>query len=379
MPKVAVQEFLRNGGTLEQLQERFSILVKRHGEFPNLVLLKYHSIDSPMNEEIAQDCRGIILDEADNWKIVCFPYRKFFNFGEPFAATLDVRTMKVYEKLDGSLMSLHWYRGKWRVSSSGSPDASGNVNGSEKTFAQLFWEVFDLLQYRLPAVNSQTDGSVINYFFELMTNENRIVVAHPTPRLVLHGARYIDEKRQNIFCAELPPAKAYYDVFNWEIVKIYDFKTIEEIVEFAKTIDPSMSEGFVVRDANWNRLKIKAPDYVRLHHCKNNLNSFKNLVGLVISNEVHEFLSYFPDMQETFENIKALVLCLTEEIDSKYEEVKGIADQKTFALTIQDYPYKACLFGMRKGTWPNAKTWLKEIQIEKAAEIIEKRKTEASK
>src|SRR4051812_14936403 len=72
------QQFLESNA-LEELTTRYAIKVKRHGEFPNLVMLKYDQINSPMSEPIVQECRGIILDEADNWRVVSFPFRKFFN------------------------------------------------------------------------------------------------------------------------------------------------------------------------------------------------------------------------------------------------------------------------------------------------------------
>jgi hypothetical protein len=104
------------------------------------------------------ECRGIILDANDNWNIVCYPYKKFFNYGEPNAGinSLNIRTRRVYfnyvsyhfrfsmffilllffslvaeidwnsavvtEKLDGSLVTLYWYQNGWQVSSTGTPD-----------------------------------------------------------------------------------------------------------------------------------------------------------------------------------------------------------------------------------------------------------------
>lgn len=46
---------------------------------------------------VLSECRGLVLDSKDNWKLVCFPYRKFFNFSEPNAATIDWNNVKVYE------------------------------------------------------------------------------------------------------------------------------------------------------------------------------------------------------------------------------------------------------------------------------------------
>jgi tRNA splicing ligase len=120
------QEFLRARG-LAALCADYKISARRHGQFSNLILLKYSQIDSPMTEPIVQQCRGLIVDEADDWRIVSRAYDKFFNHGEPNAANIDWATASVEEKLDGSLMMLYHYRDQWRVSSSGLPDAAGMV------------------------------------------------------------------------------------------------------------------------------------------------------------------------------------------------------------------------------------------------------------
>src|SRR5271154_4502894 len=98
-----VQKFLRDGGTLDVLVEKFVLDIRRHPEYPNLVLLKYSQIDSPFSEEIVRECRGIILDQKNNWNVVCFSMLKFFNHGEGHAAPIDWSTAKVREKIDGSL------------------------------------------------------------------------------------------------------------------------------------------------------------------------------------------------------------------------------------------------------------------------------------
>src|SRR5690606_31616056 len=95
-------------------------------------------------------------------------------------------TAEAYEKLDGSLMSMFFYRGEWRVASNGTPDAMGEVAGFPGlTFKKLFWDTFNELGYKLP------DAGGYTYIFELMTPYNRVVVPHKTNRLVLHGVRSV--------------------------------------------------------------------------------------------------------------------------------------------------------------------------------------------
>ncbi|MGF1486719.1 MAG: hypothetical protein ACFBSE_06350, partial [Prochloraceae cyanobacterium] len=57
---------------LEDLQTNYAININRHKKYPNLVCLKYSHRDSPFNEKIVCQARGIILDEAANWQIVSY-------------------------------------------------------------------------------------------------------------------------------------------------------------------------------------------------------------------------------------------------------------------------------------------------------------------
>ena len=155
-------EFLQNN-SIEKLTELYDITAKPHSKYPNLFHLKYNQISSPMHLPIVQECRGLILDRDQNWKVVAYPYSKFFNYGEEAAAKIDWRTAKIYEKLDGSLCTLYWYDNKWNVATSGTPDASGEVNGFGMTFEKLFWDVWSELGYDMP------DDHLACYMFELMT------------------------------------------------------------------------------------------------------------------------------------------------------------------------------------------------------------------
>ncbi|MEL6930001.1 MAG: RNA ligase, partial [Cyanobacteria bacterium J06600_6] len=179
-----LQNYLRTEG-LEKLVQTYSIKVNRHSDFNNLICLKYSQLESPMGEDIVQQCRGIIFDEANNYEVVSYPFDKFFNYGEGHAPTLDWNTAKVFDKLDGSLMTLYFYRDEWRVQSSGMADAIGEVSGFDFSFAELFWQVWNELDYELP---KNTD---LCFMYELCTKFNRVVVRQHANNLILHGIRNI--------------------------------------------------------------------------------------------------------------------------------------------------------------------------------------------
>src|SRR4051812_48509806 len=110
MPICLVQEALRSGAeTLATLEAKYAISAKRHGKYPQLVQLKYDQISSPFAEPLVRECRGIVLDEADGWRIVARPFDKFFNLGEQLAAEIDWASARPLEKLDGSLAIVYFY------------------------------------------------------------------------------------------------------------------------------------------------------------------------------------------------------------------------------------------------------------------------------
>lgn len=358
MPTLLVQEYLRSGKTLADLEAEFGIEHRLHKEFPNLAQLKYNMIDSPMAEKIVQECRGLILDAANNWEVVSFPYTKFFNYGEGLAHPINWTTdgatlspdLRVLEKIDGSLMCLYWYNGSWRVSSSGLPDANGTVELLSITFSELFWQTWAELGYTLP------DDKNYTYMFELCTRFNKVVIYHPVSRIVLHGVRDITTHQEY-----LPQDVA--SKYGWECVKFYDFSSMDEVLAMAETLEAMKQEGFVVLDAaTFNRIKLKTPQYVRIARMRDGL-SYKNILDTIRLNESSEFLTYFPEFMELYTEVEAKFNALVSEIERVYEEIRHIEVQKEFALIAVKYPFSGTLFNMRK-TGNSARSLLAVMHID---------------
>jgi len=109
---LATVRYLRqNENALEQLVSSYHLKVRKHAFHTNLICLKYDMLKSPFSSEIVKECRGLILDRNDNYKVVCYPFKKFFNYGEKYNASKDInwKEAKVYEKVDGSLCTLYYY------------------------------------------------------------------------------------------------------------------------------------------------------------------------------------------------------------------------------------------------------------------------------
>jgi hypothetical protein len=306
--ELAVQRWLRDrahlgpAAALGLLQERYAIKAVPHREFPELVLLKYDQIESPFAEELVRDCRGLILNRDEDWRVVCMTYRKFFNHGETHAAEIHWPSARVYEKLDGSLIQLYFYKDKWRVATSGTPDAECRVGDFGITFRDLFWKVA-----RNEGLRTGHLDTKFCYAFELCTQLNRVVVQHDVGRIYLHGARFLEDLQ------EINPMWVA-DAIGVREAPTLDLTNIEACVEAARHLDPLAHEGYVAVDGNYNRVKIKSPAYVALHHAKDGLLSRRMMANVIRrgeAEEMHTALEAFPELAVEFDRIRALHGSLT--------------------------------------------------------------------
>ena len=351
-------EHLREHG-LHRLTTEFFIRVKRHTIYLNLVLLKYDSINSPLSEKVVQQSRGIILDEAKDWSLTSYPFDEFFNYGEPNAVQIDWSTAKIYEKLDGSLMVLYFnpYASEWEVSSSGIPDASGFVNAYKLTFCQLFWQTWNELKYRLP--------EELNYcfMFELITPYNPVIVIPKTSAIVLHGVRNLSTLKED-------SPDQFAEKYGWQCVQRFNFNSWDVILAASQNLNPLELEGYIVCDDNFNRVKVKSPEYVGLAHTKGSLHP-QRLLEVIVNAEGEEFLTYFHDLVPLFNGIKAKYDALVEEIVESYQAIAFIESQKDFATIARTKPYSKILFGLRSGKFSSVKEGLKSLTIGSLLSIIQ--------
>lgn len=358
----AVVQYLRQHG-LEKLCEDFSIKAKRHNEFPNLVGLKYSQIDSPRAHPIVCECRGIILDERNEWDVVSMPFVRFFNHNEVAAARIDWTTAQTFTKLDGSLMSLYPYEGEWHVASSGVPDAHGAVgNNNDLTMKSLFWRAWDEAGYVLPPDACLYGADRCCFMFELMTPHNRVVVPHATNKLVLIGARNLynlEELRPSVVAATM----------GWECVSTTSATDIGSLFNDACELNPMEQEGYVVCDAKFNRVKVKSPAYVALHHLKGSF-GVKSMVELVRTNEGAEFLSYFPELKPDYSKVKRRYDDLVSETVVAYAVNRHIVEQKEFALAIKDARCTGTLFALRNGKTASVEASLRVMPLDTLVKLL---------
>ena len=141
----------------------------------NRILFKYNILSSDFNNKIVQECRGLILEDV-TFNVLCCPFYKFGNYGEGYVPEIDWNNCRVQEKIDGTLINMYYYNGKWCISTTGCIDASDAnlpTNLKYKNFCDLFMSA-------CARNNSNLHNLSINntYMFELVSPYNQVVIKY---------------------------------------------------------------------------------------------------------------------------------------------------------------------------------------------------------
>lgn len=330
-------------------------------------LLKYNQINSDFSEPIVKECRGIILDS--NNKIVCWPFNKFFNFGETYADEIDWNSARVQEKIDGSIIKI-WYDKKWRLSTNGVIDAyKVNLNINEllqtKCSFHTFGELFEAAK-NYDAINWESLNPDYTYMFELTSPYNKVVIAYPEIIINHIGTR------NNITGEEV-------DVdIGVRKPKEYPIHILEDCIKAASKL-PADQEGYVVVDKYWKRVKIKNPIYLQLHRMiSNNQLKTKDILKMIFENEQGEFLSYFPEYKEAFNKITTTLHVLYKKLENTYEVISDYyktleqPTQKDFALKVMELDKENSSYYFQKQKSTSFDDWIRRMNIDTLAEKIKK-------
>lgn len=275
--------------------------------------------------EITLSCRGLVVDDLGN--VVARPFKKFFNLSEGKTNITDDYT--IYAKLDGSLGILFCYNDEWILASRGSFTSEQAIIGKE-----ILDKVCD---YSLLDKNN-------TYCFEIIYPENKIVVEYEGfEGLVLTGVfNTATGEEQSMGNTKL------------QIAQVFSSDT--HLSELYKTINDN-EEGYVIRFSNGERCKIKGAEYLRLHKMMSEMSTTAVWNCLRNGDSILDLIKDFPD--EFYNAVRDY----EELLKARFEAKKGIiqlkfgmcmmfnkdVDNKTFALNIQDSPFKHFLFSLRNG------------------------------
>lgn len=218
-------------------------------------------IGCDFSNPIVQEARGIIIN-LETLEVVCWPFRKFGNYNESYADAIDWNTAKVQEKIDGSIIKL-WFDEKadaWVFATNATiyaKDAQIEEDTSDTEplfFGELITQADNYSEIKFLELNKDW-----TYIFELVSPKTQVVVSYSNTHLYHIGTRNKNTGEE-------------YDVdIGIEKPKMYALRSLSDCIAAVKDLNASFredgvnNEGFVVVDGNWNRVKIKSPEYLLYH------------------------------------------------------------------------------------------------------------------
>jgi hypothetical protein len=146
---------------------------------------------------------------------------------------------------------------------------------------------------------------------------------------------------------------------------------------------PFTEEGYVVVDGNFNRIKIKNPAYVAVHHLKSKTSEHA-IMDVVKSNEIEEFAATFPERKEEIFRLHVNYTKLLVTLNETWEELKGRlpknitpAEKKKYAEAVFEVTKKnnvsmftGLYFGLKDGKVENVREFMTEFDNRKLYKIL---------
>jgi RNA ligase len=244
-----------------------------------------------------QVSRGLVLRRSTG-EVMVRPFDKFYNWGE---CTNDSAIIEVTEKMDGSLGLLLRHEGQTRVITRGS------FNSKQAQWATQYLNT----HHNLAGLDPD-----LTLLWEIIYAENRVVVNYGGwEGLVLIGARERSTGR-DYYYREL---EVIADQYGFPLPKVYRFDYIGDVLMAAKALTTDQ-EGWVVRFADGERLKIKGEAYRLAHRILTQV-TFGQVLYAVKNGQFEAIIAGVPD--EFLEEVREY----KQRIDAKVAEITTLVQQ----------------------------------------------------
>lgn len=240
-----------------------------------------------LTNAMRRECRGLIFDR--DGKIMSRPFHKFFNVNEREETQVNRIDMSkphvIMEKMDGSMIRPVLVDGYLRLAT--------KMGVTEVAMDAEQW----LAKYGFLRIDGKAVASRRDYLrseiengrtpiFEWVSPFNQIVLAYEEEDLVYLGSR------DNI-------TGEYFFDENAPFTKVPRYGSMDgNILEYiARQRSAEGREGDIIRFADGHMLKVKNDWYVRIHKTIDRITFDRNIVDLIINEEVDDVIPMLPTAQ----------------------------------------------------------------------------------
>jgi hypothetical protein len=320
----------------EQTYERFiskleekDLIIK---EDDNLFLVSYpNNNEEGVSDPLVNSCKGVIFQKSP-LKIVCYTFSKTQDCDindETTLQSLDFKSFRTEELIDGSFMKLYYVDGNWNVSTNRCINPKKANWNNYKTFYDMWEEA---------RIESNIDYNTLDtscvYGFVLCHPQNRIVSKYQSPHLVYISKFNMKEKHElpiNVTDLTEPneqnetnETNEPQDILKHNIIsKQFEFNSLAEMVDSIKEM-PFWCRGISIisKERNdqgeYDRYIIENPEWIKIKNIRGEKRSMIERYIELSRTDIETFNlfnKYFPEfswIDVKMEQLSQMVLWLYE-------------------------------------------------------------------
>jgi hypothetical protein len=321
---------------ISDFEKSKEILIKKGlivKEYDNLYLIKYDKFKCDMTDNDINKCRGLILEKNTN-KLVCVPPPHSQNV--QLFNDVPVEKTHYEEFVEGTMINIFKWDGTLYLSTR-SCLGGYNTFYSNKTFSTLFGEIIDLSKFDVIDDN-------MNLTFILQHPENIIVKAYKVPTIKLVYGVSIHENKLEMYDLPILKELLLEKGLSFEIPTKYTINQITDVYEILSKMEHS-EQGVILKNLEdgYLRSKIWNDHYKYVRQLKGNSTKKKFMyLELRKNKSVDEYLKYFEDDIELFENYRLELYEMNTKLFNYYQDyhVRNNDNGKHIIQKFLDIPYE---------------------------------------
>lgn len=319
-----IEALIQSASSFDQIKEiatESGIQVRETTEeqLQNLYLLVAQR-DTEELSPLQLECNGLILEKDTN-KVICMSQNKFVHIHKDGSQVDQIEDLKSkYQRFrmeyceDGTVIRLYHYNGMWYTATTRCIDARKSYWSSEKTFNDMFWEIFNTSNYSIDSLDTSH-----TYMFILIHKENRIVVNHKYNNLIYIGRIHNETKQEdftNYFYNE-DPRRCIRRTKNIDVSSVINYPLDDYYLPDKRGV---IIKFFDNQNNSWKLYQYDFNHYTQLKEVRGNvpLIRMRYLELLDQPDKLQILETNYPEHKMTFSMIKHCMNKLYREVHNLY-------------------------------------------------------------
>lgn len=320
--KLMIEEMKKNKLPYNEIFDQVQI-----NQCGSMVLIRYglHEMGRGMWEDKnspLREARSLVFDITTE-ELVLTPFRKFFNLNEVEENSIEniekeiaeCEKFEVSEKMDGSMQSFRYYDG--RIIGSGSMALDPRNSFRLEEGYQLLTDNHKELITSMPT---------LTFIFEYISEKDKHVVPYNYEEqkgLYLIGMRSVIDGEEYPYEA----IKEVSEEFDIPCCKVYQYDTLQEVLEHLDKMTVKDGEGFVL-NIDGHKVKLKCEDYLQLHRLDDKLSSPNVIIKAFADGTFDDlYANMSPLMKEKNKETIDIIEKYIKEMNNKINLYSGLVDK----------------------------------------------------